>query len=70
MNITKVGHEPQGGATSQLGGDKRGDWSHSWSVCSAKETLISIPLSYVTVIRAYTTRVAKQHNKLYINILL
>ena len=31
-----------------------------------KETLIYIPLSHVTVIRAHTNRVTKQHNKLYI----
>ena len=35
-----------------------------------KETLICIPLSHVTVIRVYTTRVVKQHNKLLISILL
>jgi len=36
MNIIKVAHELQGDATSQPAGDKRGDWSHSWSACSAK----------------------------------
>jgi len=35
-----------------------------------KETLIYIHLSNVTVIQAYITRVAKQHNELYISILL
>ena len=30
MNIIKVGHELQGDATSQPGGDKIGEWSHSW----------------------------------------
>jgi len=35
-----------------------------------KETLIYIPLSHVTEIWAYTTRVANQHKELYIRILL
>jgi len=35
-----------------------------------KKILIYIHLSYVTVIRAYPTRVAKQHNDLYIIVLL
>jgi len=35
-----------------------------------KKILIYKPLSHITVIQAYTTRVAKQHNELYLNILL
>jgi len=35
-----------------------------------KKTLIYIPLSHVVVLRAYTTRVAKQHNELLISTLL
>ena len=35
-----------------------------------KETLIYIPSSHVTVIRVYTTRIAKQYNELLISILL
>jgi len=35
-----------------------------------KETLIYIPLPHVAVIRVYITRIAKQHNKLLIGILL
>jgi len=35
-----------------------------------KETLIYIRLSHVTVLRAYTTRVAKQHSELLISTLL
>jgi len=35
-----------------------------------KETFIYKPLSHVTVIRAHTTRLTKQHNKLYMSILL
>jgi len=35
-----------------------------------KETFIYIFLSHVTVIRVNTTQIAKQHNELYISILL
>jgi len=35
-----------------------------------KETLIYIPISHVTVIRVYTTRIAKPHDELLINTLL
>ena len=35
-----------------------------------KEILIYIHLTYVAVIRAYTTRIAKQHNELLSGILL
>jgi len=36
MNITKVAHELQRDATSQPGGGKGEDWSHSCSACSIK----------------------------------